>query len=101
MHLCIACMSCELPEGFNSFSSICSRTSASLYARSWTVVVTSKVRQPAGLKRWYLSVIDQIARETGRVRVQSIEGLGWAEMDFPADVARNRALTERWVAQAS
>jgi hypothetical protein len=29
IHLCMACMSCELPEGFNSFSSICRRMSAS------------------------------------------------------------------------
>jgi len=34
------------------------------------------------------------------LRVQLIEGLGWAEMDFPADMARNLALTERWAARA-
>jgi choline kinase len=62
--------------------------------------VERALRTPEGLKRWYLSVIDQIARETGVVRVQSIEGLGWAEMDFPADVPRNLALTERWAARA-
>lgn len=58
------------------------------------------LRSPEGARRWYLSVIDHIARETGVVRVQSIEGLGWAEMDFPADMARNLALTERWAARA-
>jgi choline kinase len=62
--------------------------------------VEQALRDPAGLKRWYLSVIDQIGRETGRVRVCSIEGLGWAEMDFPADLPRNLALTERWAARA-
>jgi len=55
---------------------------------------------PDGLKRWYLSVIDQIARETGAVRVCSIKGLGWAEMDFPADLPKNLALTQRWTARA-
>jgi len=62
--------------------------------------VEAAMRQPEGLKRWYLSVIDQIARETGRVNVQAITGLGWAEMDFPADIPRNLALTERWAARA-
>jgi choline kinase len=62
--------------------------------------VEQALRDVAGLKRWYLSVIDQIARETGRVRIASIEGLGWAEMDFPADLPRNLALTERWAARA-
>ncbi len=60
----------------------------------------STLRRPEGTRRWYLSVIDQIARETGQVRVHSIEGLGWAEMDFPADMARNLALTERWAGRA-
>lgn len=58
------------------------------------------MRKPEGVRRWYLSVIDQIARETGKVRVCSIEGMGWAEMDFPADVPRNLALTESWSALA-
>ncbi len=58
------------------------------------------LRQPDNDMRWYLSVIDLIARETGRVRAVSIEGLGWAEMDFPADMPRNLALTERWAARA-
>ncbi|MET0272539.1 MAG: NTP transferase domain-containing protein [Phenylobacterium sp.] len=62
--------------------------------------VEQALRDVAGLKRWYLSVIDQVARETGRVRIASIEGLGWAEMDFPADLPRNLALTERWAARA-
>lgn len=58
------------------------------------------MRGPDGLRRWYLSVINQIAAETGVVRICSIEGLGWAEMDFPADVARNLELTQGWAARA-
>ena len=76
--------------GFLKFS----ETGAARFRRH----VEQALHTPDGLKRWYLSVIDQIAREAGVVRVQSIEGLGWAEMDFPADVARNLALTERWAA---
>lgn len=59
------------------------------------------MREPEGLKRWYLSIIDQIARETGRAKVHSIEGLDWAEMDFPADVPKNQALAARWIAAPS
>jgi choline kinase len=62
--------------------------------------VEAALRQPEGLKRWYLSVIDQIARETGRVKVHAINGASWAEMDFPSDLPRNMALTERWAARA-
>jgi choline kinase len=69
-------------------------------AALFTGHVEQALRRPEGLKRWYLSVIDQVARDTGKVRVHSIEGLGWAEMDFPADLPRNLALTERWAARA-
>ena len=65
-------------------------------AALFTRYVEAIMRRPEGLKRWYLSVINEIAHETGRVRVQSIEGLGWAEMDFPEDVPANRALAEKW-----
>lgn len=67
-------------------------------AQTFIAAVEAAMQAPEGLKRWYLSVIDQIARERGGVHVASIEGLGWAEMDVPEDVARNRELTERWSA---
>lgn len=57
------------------------------------------MRTPEGLKRWYLSVINEIAHQHDVVRVCSIEGLDWAEMDFPEDLVRNRALTAQWVAK--
>jgi len=65
-------------------------------AALFTRYIETIIRGPEGLRRWYLSVIDQIARDTGVVRVQSIEGLGWAEMDFPTDLPRNLALTASW-----
>ena len=37
------------------------------------------------LKLWYLSIIDRIAK-SGEVGFVSIEGLPWAEVDFPEDV---------------
>lgn len=56
------------------------------------------MRTPEGLRLWYLSVIDRIARDTGEVGVVSIEGMDWGEMDFPADVDRNQALVAQWPA---
>jgi choline kinase len=59
--------------------------------------VEAALRGPEGLKRWFLSVINQLAQSKGIVRVQSIEGLSWGEMDFPEDVERNRELTRKWL----
>ncbi|OQM74436.1 sugar phosphate nucleotidyltransferase [Manganibacter manganicus] len=54
------------------------------------------LRTDAGLKLWYLSAIDRIARQQGGVGVRSIEGLEWGELDFSEDLERNRAMTARW-----
>jgi choline kinase len=59
-------------------------------AALFTKIVEAALRTPEGLKRWYLSVINQIAQDHDVVRVRSIEGLDWAEMDFPEDLPRNR-----------
>lgn len=40
---------------------------------------------PASLRLWYLSIIDKLA-PSGAVGVVSIEGLPWAEVDFPHDL---------------
>ncbi|MFQ5566187.1 MAG: NTP transferase domain-containing protein [Paracoccaceae bacterium] len=37
------------------------------------------------LNRWYLSIVDELAREGG-VGVVSIAGLTWSEIDFPRDL---------------
>ncbi len=66
-------------------------------ARRFQAEVERVLRSPEGLRRWYLSVIDQLARFGGGVTVQSIEGLDWGEMDFPQDVEANTALTRRWI----
>jgi choline kinase len=58
--------------------------------------VEKAMRRPEGLKQWYLSVIDQLAKSQGQVGVMSIEGLPWGEMDFPADVKRNERITANW-----
>ena len=53
------------------------------------------MHDPEALKRWYLSVIDELAA-SGNIFVQSIEGLRWAELDFPKDLEQARDLVTRW-----
>jgi choline kinase len=54
------------------------------------------MRRPEALQMWYLSIIDHLAKTTGQVFTQSIEGLGWSELDFPADLVAARALVKPW-----
>ena len=56
------------------------------------------MRTSEGAKLWYLSAIDRLARSGVDVRTESIEKLQWAELDFPADLVRCRAITAAWVA---
>jgi choline kinase len=56
---------------------------AGLFRRS----VEEIMRNPAALKRWYLSVIDELAQQTP-VWTCCIEGLAWGEVDCPADLKR-------------
>ena len=69
------------------------------------------LRQPEGLRRWYLSVIHAIAQggaqrgdqgghQRGQVRVTSIEGLSWGEVDYPDDLAEAEALVRSWAMPA-
>lgn len=54
------------------------------------------MRSGEGIKLWYLSTINRLVQEGCEVRVASIEGLDWGEMDFLSDVESNRALTAPW-----
>ena len=60
--------------------------------------VDDVLSHPEGLRRWYLSVIDELAHKGVDVRVCSIEGLEWGEMDFPADVKNLNRLSKGWTA---
>ncbi len=51
---------------------------------------------PASLQRWYLSVIDEIAAETGAVWTCSIQGMAWAEIDYPLDFKHAEAMVGNW-----
>ncbi len=54
------------------------------------------LRQPEGLRRWYLSVVDQLARSSADVRIQSVEGLAWGELDFPHDLDNLERVSAPW-----
>ncbi|ROQ00335.1 choline kinase [Stella humosa] len=56
------------------------------------------MRGGTGLKLWYLSVIDRIAAAGTRVEARTIEGLDWAEIDFPADVEKAARMVAGWLA---
>lgn len=53
------------------------------------------MRQQEGLGRWYLSAIDALARE-GMVRVCSIHGLSWCEIDTRHDLTRAEDVVAGW-----
>lgn len=57
--------------------------------------VETVLRRPDGLRRWYLSVVDALA-PSGDVRVASIEGLSWGEIDYPDDIARAARVVGGW-----
>lgn len=58
--------------------------------------VDAMMRTPEGVLNWYLKAIHALA-PSGVVGTVSIEGLKWAEVDFPEDLVIARALTEEWV----
>lgn len=60
-------------------------------ARRFQVAVERALREPDGLRWWYLSVIDRLADE-GLVETCSIAGLRWGEVDFPRDLDTARAV---------
>ncbi|MEY4721058.1 MAG: hypothetical protein RIQ46_783 [Pseudomonadota bacterium] len=58
--------------------------------------VRAAMRTPEGVQHWYLKVIDSLA-PTGKVGTVSIEGLGWAEVDFLNDIEIATKLTDTWI----
>jgi len=61
--------------------------------------VDRMIRTPEGPSHFYLRAIDRLA-DTGIVTVAPIDGMGWAEVDYPADLDIARRLTESWAAAA-
>lgn len=54
------------------------------------------MRTPEGPGLWYLSAIHRLAASGADIRVASIEGLQWGELDFPADLTFLRELVAGW-----
>jgi choline kinase len=56
--------------------------------------LNAAVREPESLKRWYLSVVNEMAA-TIRVATVAITGLWWGELDYPEDLSEVRAYLGR------
>ena len=77
------CFSLRMPLNGESIGMILfSRAGAEIFVRK----VEDLMRMGDGLKRWYLSAIDELA-QTGVVGCSSIHGLSWCEVDDAVDLA--------------
>jgi choline kinase len=68
-------------------------------AAAFIAEINRTMRTPEGVGLWYLSAIHRLANAGTDVRIASIEGLEWGELDFPGDLIRCRAIADRWAAQ--
>ena len=69
-------------------------TGAELFVRT----IEDLMRNGDGLKRWYLSAIDELA-QSRQVGVSSIHGLSWCEVDDAIDLAYAEKVVRTWPAQ--
>jgi choline kinase len=69
-------------------------------AAAFVAGLEAAMRRPEGLKSWFLSVIDSLAREM-EVGVVSIKGLRWAEIDTPSDLRAAQAMARDWEAETA
>lgn len=69
-------------------------------AASFVAELERTMRTREGVGLWYLSAIHRLAGAGVDVRCASIEGLQWAELDFPADLVQCRALAQGWTSDA-
>ena len=67
-------------------------------AAAFVAEVERRMRTVDGAKLWYLSAINSLASSGTDVRVASIEGQDWAELDYPADLEKCREIAARWQA---
>jgi choline kinase len=61
-------------------------------AASFVAEIERTMRTLEGTSLWYLSAIHRLANVGTDVKVASIEGLQWGELDFPADLKRCRTI---------
>lgn len=67
------------------------KTGAEIFVRK----IEDLMRQGDGLKRWYLSAIDELA-QSRVVGISSIHGLSWCEVDDPVDFAHAEQVVKTW-----
>ncbi len=63
--------------------------------RIYTDMLERAMTEPTGLRQWYLSAIGALAK-TEDVRVRSVDGHEWCEVDFPVDLQQARHLVAGW-----
>ncbi len=67
-------------------------------AASFVAEITRTMHTLEGVSLWYLSAIHRLANAGVDVKVASIEGLHWGELDFPADLVECRDIAGRYLA---
>lgn len=66
----------------------------------FVAAMRAALNNPETLRRWYLSIIDALAREGG-VGVVSIEGMAWSEIDFLRDLPIAESKVSRFLGARS
>jgi choline kinase len=67
-------------------------------AAAFLAEIERTMHTPEGTGLWYLSAIHRLANSGVNVQTASIEGLEWAELDYPADLMECRAIATTWQA---
>jgi choline kinase len=65
-------------------------------AAAFVAEIERVMRTQEGTGLWYLSAIHKLANSGVDVSAADIAGLEWAELDFPADLTRCRAIATSW-----
>ena len=86
----------KLPAGDVNGESIGFLRFGSAGAAAFVAEIERVMRTTEGTGLWYLSAINKLAGTGLDVRVASIAGLDWAELDYPADLERCRAIATKW-----
>jgi choline kinase len=66
-------------------------------AATFVAEIERVMRTPEGTGLWYLSAIHKLANAGTQVGVAAIDGMDWAELDYPADLQRCRAIATSWL----
>lgn len=86
----------KLPRGEVNAESIGMMTFRGDGPRRFRDAMNLALRSTAALSQWYLSLIDQLAKD-GSVYTQEISATGWTEVDSPADLERASTPGAAWL----